>query len=128
MICPECGCEYRDGFLRCSDCDVDLVVPSPREPAEGPEIKLVQVFEGGNPAILPLVESVLDEAGIEFSTSSENLQDLFGGGRFGGGWNYLIGPVKFFVREEDEQNARAVLAVMAADLPAAPPEDGEADT
>jgi hypothetical protein len=25
MFCPECRAEYRDGFTRCSDCDVDLV-------------------------------------------------------------------------------------------------------
>ena len=22
MICPECEAEYRDGFVRCADCDV----------------------------------------------------------------------------------------------------------
>ena len=25
MICPNCGSEYREGFLRCADCDVDLI-------------------------------------------------------------------------------------------------------
>ena len=25
MFCPECRAEYRAGFSRCSDCDVDLV-------------------------------------------------------------------------------------------------------
>jgi len=25
MICPSCGSEYREGFTRCADCDVDLV-------------------------------------------------------------------------------------------------------
>ena len=25
MYCPECRAEYRPGFTRCSDCDVDLV-------------------------------------------------------------------------------------------------------
>ena len=25
MICPQCKVEYRDGFTKCSDCDVDLV-------------------------------------------------------------------------------------------------------
>ena len=24
MICPSCGSEYREGFTRCADCDVDL--------------------------------------------------------------------------------------------------------
>src|SRR4029077_1092326 len=25
MFCPECKAEYRQGFTRCADCDVDLV-------------------------------------------------------------------------------------------------------
>lgn len=25
MICPKCGSEYREGFFRCADCEVDLV-------------------------------------------------------------------------------------------------------
>jgi hypothetical protein len=25
MYCPKCGCEYRDGFLKCSDCAAALV-------------------------------------------------------------------------------------------------------
>jgi energy-coupling factor transporter ATP-binding protein EcfA2 len=33
MFCPECKVEYRPGFTRCSDCDVDLVaqLPEPRQ-------------------------------------------------------------------------------------------------
>lgn len=29
MYCPKCGCEYRDGFYRCADCNVDLVEGKP---------------------------------------------------------------------------------------------------
>ncbi|HJQ40873.1 MAG TPA: DUF2007 domain-containing protein [Thermoanaerobaculia bacterium] len=77
---------------------------------ERSNIELVKIYEGGNPALLAVIESVLDDAGIEYSTTSENLQDLIGGGRFGfGGFNYLIGPVKFFVRAADESEARALL-------------------
>ena len=31
MFCPECKAEYRQGFTRCSDCDVDLVYSLPQE-------------------------------------------------------------------------------------------------
>jgi len=51
MFCPECRAEYRPGFTRCSDCDVELVneisgqdtrVRKPkRDPAT---IKLVAAF------------------------------------------------------------------------------------
>jgi len=33
MFCPQCNAEYRPGFTRCADCDVDLVaeLPKPNE-------------------------------------------------------------------------------------------------
>jgi hypothetical protein len=31
MYCPQCKAEYRQGFTRCSDCDVDLVDTLPQE-------------------------------------------------------------------------------------------------
>jgi hypothetical protein len=30
MFCPECRAEYRPGFKRCSDCEVDLVAELPK--------------------------------------------------------------------------------------------------
>lgn len=119
MICPNCGAEYREGFTRCADCDVDLVPPPPPPPPdERSHIELVKVWETGNPALIALIESVLDDAGIDYSTSSENLQDLFGLGRFGSNYNYLIGPVKFFVRAEDEDEALKLIEQMRAGAPA----------
>ena len=32
MFCPQCHVEYRPGFTRCTDCDVDLVDALPQEP------------------------------------------------------------------------------------------------
>jgi len=37
MICPKCKSEYRDGFYRCSSCDVDLVSELPSESAKEEE-------------------------------------------------------------------------------------------
>ena len=32
--CPSCGAEYREGFARCSDCDVELVDEAPAGPTQ----------------------------------------------------------------------------------------------
>lgn len=114
MICPNCETEYREGFTHCNDCDLDLVDTAvSREEEPQPGMKLVKVYEGGNAAVLPLVESLLRDASIEFLTRGEALQDLFALGRFGtGGGNNAIGPVEFWVRAEDEEAARDLLAAV----------------
>ncbi|SRR5258708_16682042 len=117
MKCPKCGSEYREGFTRCTDCDEELIPsPPPEEDDDRSEIELVRVFEGGNPALIAVVKSLFEDAGIEYSTSSENLQELFA-------YNYAIGPVFFSVRREDEGEARALLATLdEPDLPELPEE------
>lgn len=113
MKCPTCGSEYRPGFSRCTDCDQELIPSPPAEDADPrSQIELVRVFECGNPAVIPLVESLFDDAGIEYNTSSESLQDLFALGRLGTGFNNAIGPVFFSVRKEDEAEARSILATL----------------
>ena len=120
MICPTCRTEYRDGFTRCSDCDGDLIAdPGP----EGvPQTRLVKVFETGNAALVPLIESVLADAGIEFMVKGDRLQDLFGWGRFGTNYSLVVGTVQFYVVEEDEAEARQVLETLASE---APPVEGD---
>jgi hypothetical protein len=107
VICPSCGTEYRDGFDRCSDCDVELVATRPPMPAdERPEIELVKIFETSNPDMIPVLQSLLDEAEIDFSSSSESFQ-IFTGMR-----SARI-PVAFYVRVEDEAEALAIVAALA---------------
>ena len=110
MICPDCGSEYREGFVRCRACDVDLIEPPPAEP----DVELVKIYECGNAALVPLVESILADAGIEYMTKGEGLQDLFGWGRFGSNMNYVIGPVEFHVRADVADEARAAVAAIEA--------------
>lgn len=112
MICPECGSEYRDGYTRCADCDVDLVEPGPEEEEGEPDVEIVKVFEATNAAVLPLVQSVLQDAEIEFMTKGDALQDLFALGRFGMGSNNVIGPATIWVRKDDEAEARELIAML----------------
>jgi hypothetical protein len=108
MICPECGSEYREGFTRCSDCDVDLVEPTAagpeiREPElreRKPEIRLVKIYEGTDPSLQSLVESLLRDAEIAFTIRNE----------FGWQGRHLGGPVEFWVAGDDETAARELLA------------------
>ncbi len=126
MICPNCGSEYRPGFTRCSDCDVDLVEPSPPQ-EEPPQIDLVKIFEAGNPAVVPVVESLLTDAGIEFMTQSEPIQHLFGWGTFGSNLNFVIGPVYFLVRSEDAAEAREIVAHLEDPTPPYPSDPDPSD-
>src|SRR5260370_26766311 len=38
MFCPNCRAEYRSGFARCSDCEVDLVEDLPPQNPQDPEL------------------------------------------------------------------------------------------
>jgi hypothetical protein len=67
VYCPQCGCEYRDGFSECSDCRVPLLAGTPAaEPAGDPTLDLVVVLETNNGIQLALVKGLLEEAGIPF--------------------------------------------------------------
>lgn len=73
-----------------------------------PQMDLVKVYEGSNPAIVPLIESLLRDAEIEFLMKGDQIQDLFGAGRFA--MNSVAGPVEFWVRADDADDARELLA------------------
>ena len=114
MFCPQCQSEYREGFTRCSDCDVELVPALPDE-GHDPDSVLVQVLSTSDATIVAIVKSLFDEAGIEFVTRNEALQDMLGGGRLGG-MNLVLGPVEFWVREDRESAAREIVT-QATDAP-----------
>ena len=47
MFCPECESEYREGFVRCSDCDVALVA----------DLDALSGAEAMSSALAPLTQS-----------------------------------------------------------------------
>lgn len=72
-------------------------------------VELVTIVETGDPALIAVVKSVLDDAGIAYFAKGEQLQNLFGIGQFGVGFNPIVGPVELQVRQPDAREARELV-------------------
>lgn len=118
MFCPQCRSEYREGFTRCENCDVPLVAMLPPEPGDPSDRDLVTVFETGDPGLLAMAHSILDEAAVPYLTQGEGIQDLFGVGRLGTGFNILTGPVHILVERASETEVRQLLDGLEEDAAA----------
>jgi hypothetical protein len=86
---------------------------SPRAPhvSESPrqlEEALVPVYMVANPAELPVVESLLTEAGIPYTVRNEATQRLVGAGQFGG--SNIVAPLEVWVGTTDADTARELLS------------------
>lgn len=77
MFCPQCNAEYRPGFTRCSDCEVDLVEDPPHfalagkqavEPGDPNEDPFCSFWKGQDARVLAELCEVLEEAGIPHKT------------------------------------------------------------
>ncbi len=74
VYCPECGTEYRAEFTVCADCGVPLVAHKPEDVGHGDlDLDLVKVFEAGDPVLIASAKEILEEAGIPFYLSGEEL-------------------------------------------------------
>ncbi len=97
MFCPECRIEYLEGAFMCPDCRVPLVAELP-PPDTTEYVEHVTVFKTGDPVILAMVRSVLEDAGIRCFVKGAVLKDLFG-----------IGSTEVRVAKEDEERAAEIL-------------------
>lgn len=109
MWCPSCGAEYRPGFTRCTDCDVDLVDELPREIGE-PRADVDAAHLGSEPVEVysgsrldaELIRSVLEGSGIRCAL-------------WGTGSSYIPetgakhSRVRVMVRPEDMSRAQEVI-------------------
>ena len=71
--------------------------------------RLVTVFKTGHEGIVAVVKSILDEAQIQYLAKGEGVQDLFGVGVLGTGFNPITGPVEFRVMPENAEYAKELL-------------------
>jgi hypothetical protein len=112
LFCPNCKLEYRAGFTRCADCDVDLVAALPKA-ADAQE---VGVHDLRSPSVLrrgvsvsdaAVIRDALRAAGIRFNTRRASAEIVADGSA----------SYEFWVNAEDRPNAQSVLesALEAAD-------------
>ena len=104
MYCPKCKAEYREGFTKCSECQVDLVNELPKEPKKEPEkeIRLATVATYLTSEVATIAQGVLRSNDIE----AEIFKDDVGGTR--PGLTFATG-VKLVVNEEELKRAVAIL-------------------
>jgi len=100
MFCPNCKTEYVIGILVCADCETNLVpvLPPDDDELEAPQEDLVTILQTRDQSLIPLIKSMLEDAGIEYSVEGElPLVHL------------SIGWVKIRVNERDEAAAKDII-------------------
>lgn len=74
------------------------------------------VFRTGDAGQIAFIKSLLENAQIPFTVKSEGVQDLFGVGRLGAGYNMVTGPVEVQVPQGYVKEARELLGEMETEL------------
>jgi len=82
----------------------------------GEENPLVTAFRTGDPGQVAFIKSLLEDAEIPFSVKSEGVQDLFGVGRLGAGYNMITGPVEIQVPQSFLKETEELLRDMESEL------------
>ena len=100
MYCPQCKAEYRQGFTRCADCDVDLLDTLPQEPENAGQAKRI-IWMGDNQETCVALCLQLKDAGIRYQvTEGMKSRDA----RMTVTWKYELA-----VPAEDEKKAKELL-------------------
>ena len=110
MFCPKCKAEYREGFYRCADCDIDLVPELPPETEQLPEqpieyLNLVNIKTYYNRHEAELAKGFLSVNGINAVVSGDD----YGGIQPGLSCLSFTTGVKLLVKEEDAEKAKGML-------------------
>jgi hypothetical protein len=123
MKCPNCGTVVSPGAEACTQCEVRIVWEG-----DTPKFQVhdgyIPVFVAYDPAMLPVVESLLAANAIPFIVPNDSTQDMFGLGRMGSGYNSIIGPPVVRVPSEHAQAASELIAsIVETPAEELPPEE-----
>lgn len=122
MFCPNCKSEFREGFTRCAECDVDLVAELEEEwdsesdtDENASESELVMVLETINPGLLSDIVTRLEKVEIPYLVQSGTAFHLvrgLTGGTSSPEWQAVlwvpgdsIEEARRFLREAEEPSA-----------------------
>ena len=116
MFCPQCRAEYREGFFRCTDCDIPLVdqlsadrsVTDRQSGSEMDHSALVVLRTFLTLIDADLAKSALDSVGIESMIRSDNKGGQTPGLAFSQG-------VELLVRADDLAAANDMLGIEGFD-------------
>jgi len=111
MFCPNCGNEYQDGVYQCPDCKV-VLIKKPIRTANRKNDYLVTVLKTNDVSQLMLAKALLLGAHIPFFAKDEIVQDIFGVGRIGSGFNVITGPIQIQVTRDRAEEARSLLSTL----------------
>ena len=102
MICPECKAEYREGYTKCADCEIELVdtITLENEESSKPEeIIFETVMTSFNQGEIALAKSLLESNNNQCFVQGESFNSLF----------RTSIPVSIKVPEEYVEQAKEVL-------------------
>jgi hypothetical protein len=125
LFCPNCKLEYRAGFTRCADCDVDLIAALPTA-AKAQEVGVhdlrtpIVLRRGVSVPDAAVIREALKAAGIRFNTRRASAEIVADGSA----------SYEFWINAEDRPNAQSALesALEAADNSEAPTNGESAET
>ncbi|MEJ2247307.1 MAG: hypothetical protein P8Y80_14710 [Acidobacteriota bacterium] len=105
MFCPKCKAEYREGYSKCTDCDIDLVPELPPEP--GPShvdyVDFIKIRTYYCRQDADLAKSFLSANGLQAVVFSDDAGGIHHGLSFSRG-------VHLMVQEEDVEKAKEILS------------------
>ena len=103
MFCPKCKAEYREGFSRCADCDIDLVLEISPEPEPSVEyIDFIKIMTFSSRHEAELAKGLLSVNGINAVVFGDDYGGIQPALSFSTG-------VQLMVKEEDVEEATRIL-------------------